>query len=333
MSYNNRVFGCAIVKAINSNYNADFSGQPRTLPNGIVYATDKAYKYTIRNFIKDVYPNEIVFFSKTLNENLNPISLDETYKKYFGDYPKAKIEKKGKKAKIEEGEENATKENSAKETIVKPIVANNLLKCIDIRFFGATFAGETNISVHGPVQITHGINIWHENNIFSEQISSPFSNKSDDPEAERGMTTLGRQSRLQEGHYLHHFSINPGNLVDILSLAGDNAQCISIEDIAVLKEAMKRGATYYDSASKAGTENELLFWVELNENSKLVLPVFTEYISLDTSKSEGKSVFNFVKITEMLTKYTIDIKSIELHFNSQTTKVLDIPQNCKCYEL
>ena len=32
MEFNNRVFGCVVVKSINSNYNADFSGQPRTLP-------------------------------------------------------------------------------------------------------------------------------------------------------------------------------------------------------------------------------------------------------------------------------------------------------------
>ena len=81
--FKNRVFGCAIVKAINANYNADFSGQPRTLPNGTVYATDKAFKYTVKNYLKDVYPNETVFYFKSLNENLNPISLDETYKKYF----------------------------------------------------------------------------------------------------------------------------------------------------------------------------------------------------------------------------------------------------------
>ena len=42
--FKNRVFGCVVVKAINSNYNADFSGQPRTLPNGKVYATDKGMK-------------------------------------------------------------------------------------------------------------------------------------------------------------------------------------------------------------------------------------------------------------------------------------------------
>ena len=28
------------------------------------------------------------------------------------------------------------------------------------------------------------------------------------------MTTLGSQSRLEEGHYVHHFSVNPKNIED-----------------------------------------------------------------------------------------------------------------------
>ena len=78
--FENRVFGCVVVKAINSNYNADFSGQPRTLPNGVVYATDKALKYTIRNYVRTINPTLNIFYFKTLNENLNPLSLDDKYK-------------------------------------------------------------------------------------------------------------------------------------------------------------------------------------------------------------------------------------------------------------
>lgn len=121
--FENRVFGCVVVKAINSNYNADFSGQPRTLPNGVVYATDKALKYTIRNYVRTINPTLNIFYFKTLNENLNPLSLDDKYIKLFGDYPKKNT---------------------------KEIVARNLLSCIDIRLFGATFAGKTNISLSGP---------------------------------------------------------------------------------------------------------------------------------------------------------------------------------------
>lgn len=132
--FKNRVFGCAIIKAINSNYNADFSGQPRTLPSGVVYATDKAFKYTVKSYLKNVYPDEHIFYFKSLNENLNPRSLDERYKLIFGEYPKAK---------------------DKKDNIVKTVVAKNLLSCLDVRCFGATFAGATNISVHGPVQVNH----------------------------------------------------------------------------------------------------------------------------------------------------------------------------------
>ncbi len=308
MNFNNRVFGCAVVKAINSNYNADFSGQPRTLPDGTVYATDKAYKYTIKNYFKAVFPQEKIFYFKSLNENMNPISLDETFVKHFGEFP---IEKK----------------------TIKQKVANNLLKCMDVRLFGATFAGKTNISIHGPVQINHGVNIWHENNIFSEQITAPFSNKSNDKDAEKGMTTIGRQSKLQEGHYLHHFSVNPANLSEIADLAGEYAQRISCDDIAKLKLAMQQGATFYDSAAKAGCDNEILFWVQLKEDSKLVLPAFTDLVSIASEKKDGKSVFDFSKVTDLLKLHENSVESIELYLNSQTVTIENLPNTCKQYEL
>lgn len=309
MEFKNRVFGCAIVKAINSNYNADFSGQPRTLPDGTVYATDKAYKYTVKNFFKAVYPNETIFYFKSLNENMNPISLDETYVKYFGDYPKDK-------------------------KTIKHIVAGKLLSCLDIRLFGATFAGKNiNISVHGPVQINHGVNIWHENNIFSEQITSPFSNKSNDPEAERGMTTIGRQSKLQEGHYLHHFSINPGNLSEIKALAGEEAQAVSSDDIAKLKAAMRQGASLYDSASKAGTDNEILFWVQLNKDSKLILPTFTDLVKAIPEKQGDQTVFDFEKVSQLLSGYDSEIETIELYINGQSAIAVNLPEGCSTLPL
>lgn len=308
MDFNNRVFGCAIVKAINSNYNADFSGQPRTLPDGTVYATDKAYKYTVKNFFKTVYPEETIFYFKSLNENMNPISLDETYIKYFGEFPKEK-------------------------KTIKQGVAANLLGCLDIRLFGATFAGKTNISIHGPLQLNHGVNIWHENNIFSEQITAPFSNKSNDADAEKGMTTIGRQSKLQEGHYLHHFSINPGNLTQIVNLAGENAHGVSEDDIKKLKAGMRQGATFYDSAAKAGTDNEILFWVQLNEGSKLILPAFTELVKTLVEKQEGKTVFNFEKVNQLLSSHFDEIECIELFINEQSAVAINLPDHCNTYPL
>lgn len=307
VQFKNRVFGAAIVKAVNSNYNGDFSGQPRTLPSGTVYATDKAFKYTIKNYIKDVYTGEKVFYFKRLNEDFNPLTLEDTYLKVF----------------------------DVKEAKDKKVVAKDILSCIDIRLFGATFAmkgkaGNIALSVHGPVQVNHGINIWGENNIYSEQITAPFSTPGD---KDKEMTTIGRQSKLEEGHYLHHFSVNPKNLEEIVTLAGSDADNLTDEDINKLKEAMRRGATYYDSASKAGTENELLIWVQLKENSKLVLPNFNNLIELKREKQDGKVVLDLLKLKEELKKHVSEIESIEIYKVDASVILENQPDGAKLFSL
>ena len=316
--FKKRVYGCAIVKAINSNYNADFSGQPRTLPDGIVYATDKAFKYSIKKYLKDAYENVNIFYMKTLNDNMNPRSLNERYENLFRAKPKDET-KKG--------------------------VVENLLSCLDVKLFGATFAsGSTSVSVHGPVQINHGMNIWKDNYIYSEQITSPFrneasnkasnkaSNTDEDPDTEKGMTTIGRQSRLEEGHYLHHFSVNPGNLDDISEIVGEDVK-LSTADIEKLKEGMRRGVTWYDSASKAGCENEMLVWVELKEGSKLVLPSFATLINLEEEKENGKCVYDFEALTNKLEDIKSSVESVEVYYNKQTCILKNLTEEVKQYDI
>lgn len=307
--FKKRVYGCAIVKAINSNYNADFSGQPRTLPDGIVYATDKAFKYSIKKYLKDAYENANIFYMKTLNDNLNPRSLDERYENLFKALPKDDTNKKD--------------------------VAKNLLSCLDVKLFGATFtSGNNSVSVHGPVQINHGVNIWKDNNIYTEQITSPFRNekKGKDRETENSMTTIGRQSRLEEGHYLHHFSINPGNLDDISEIVGEDVK-LNDADIDKLKVGMRRGVTWYDSASKAGCENEMLVWVELKEGSKLVLPSFATLINLEEEKDNGKCVYDFEALTNKLEDIKSSVESVEVYYNKQTCNLKNLTEEVKQYDI
>ena len=307
--FKKRVYGCAIVKAINSNYNADFSGQPRTLPDGIVYATDKAFKYSIKKYLKDAYENANIFYMKTLNDNLNPRSLDERYENLFKALPKDDTNKKD--------------------------VAKNLLSCLDVKLFGATFtSGNNSVSVHGPVQINHGVNIWKDNNIYTEQITSPFRNekKGKDRETENSMTTIGRQSRLEEGHYLHHFSINPGNLDDISEIVGEDVK-LNDADIDKLKVGMRRGVTWYDSASKAGCENEMLVWVELKEDSKLVLPSFATLINLEEEKENGKCVYDFEALTNKLEDIKSSVESVEVYYNKQTCILKNLTEEVKQYDI
>lgn len=310
MTYSKRIFGAAIIKAINANYNADFSGQPRTLPNGVVYATDKALKYAVKNFLKENYSSEKVFYFKRFNEEFIPYSLDDAFATAF---PEHKDEKD------------------------KKIIAKDLLSCIDIRLFGATFAkkSKTNnvaISVHGPVQITHGVNIWHENNFYSEQIMSPFRNPNEASE-DNSATTLGRQSRLHEGHYLHHFSVNPKNLEDITELAGKDTKVLSVDDFAKLKEALQKGVTYYDSAAKAGCENELLVWVTLNPDSKLVLPNFTQLMKMEKEKVDGKVQLDLSEFKAVVDANASEIESIEISLNQASIEVKNAPQNASIKSL
>nr|WP_306446227.1 type I CRISPR-associated protein Cas7 [Odoribacter splanchnicus] len=131
-TFKNRVFGCVVIKSVNSNYNADFSHQPRTLPDGAVYATDKALKYTVRNYIDKNYPEDKVFYFKSLNGDMQPRDLDQNYARFFGDYPKA------------------DKKEAVK---ARKVILGNLLSCLDVRLFGGTFASKTaNLSIHGVVQ-------------------------------------------------------------------------------------------------------------------------------------------------------------------------------------
>jgi CRISPR-associated protein Csh2 len=211
--------------------------------------------------------------------------------------------------------------------------------------FGATYANKAkkvNISIHGPVQVNHGRNIWHENNIFTEQIKAPFADpkpkkeKTEDGEEkfdEAAMTTIGRQSKLQEGHYLHHFSINPQNLNDSLSVARDLGTALSTDDIAMLKEAMRQGATLYNSASKAGTDNEILFWLQLNQESNLVLPTLTELVKALPEKQDGKTVFDFADVTQLLSNLESEIESKAIYINELSAIAINLPSGCATYPL
>lgn len=308
--FKNRVFGCVIVKSINSNYNADFTHQPRTLPDGTVYATDKVLKYSVRNMLKKISPADKIFYFKSLSADMQPRALGETYVSLFGEFPKT--------------------EGKDKDVKLRKEVLKNLLSCIDVRLFGGTFAEKgANLSIHGTTQITHGINRFPENAIYSEQISSPFRN-ANDKSADSMQTTLGTQFKLREGHYVHHFSVNPQNLDELAAASG--GEQLNEEDIVKLKDALSRGVTFYDSSAKSGTENELLLWVQLKPGSKLVLPSFAELISVG---DDAQRTIDLSKIAEILarTHVAAAVESIEIRYDKTATHVVGAPQNAVFHEI
>jgi len=236
---------------------------------------------------------------------MSPRTLDETFDKHFGN------EKLKEKDKVK----------------LRKTVLSELLSMLDIRVFGGTYAGKTNISIHGTTQITHGINRFKENVIYSEQIMSPFKNPSE-KSADSTMTTLGTQSKLEEGHYVHHFSVNPSNIADHVERVA--VEGLSQSDIDLLKEGLRKGATYYDSAAKSGTENELLLWVQLKEGSKAILPSFVELVEITDDRE-----IDLAKISSLLAKSNIvqEIEKIELYYQHDLTKVINAPDKTEHMEL
>lgn len=301
--FHNRVFGAVIIKSINSNFNADFTHHPRTLPDGTVYATDKALKYAVKDYFRKNLKIENLFYIKRLNANLNPNTLDETYTALFGEFPKT---------------------DGKNKSVDKLKVLKNLLKCPDIRLFGATFAGETNISIHGPLQINHAVNKFPENEIYTEDILSPFRNPGKEGADEKAMSTIGNQSNLKEGHYVYHFSINPFNLAEYGKILKDDSVLVSEQDIINLKSAFNSAVTQLDSSRKIGTENEATLWVELKAGSNKVMPSFTELI--EVSKDSGQIVLNLTKAAETIDLLKEDIQKVEFYFNPAQTKVLGLKE-------
>lgn len=365
--FNNRVFGAVLVKATVANYNADFTGSPRTLPNGVVYATDKALKYAIRNYLKQDDKNIIFYTTRYKKENMQPLDIDETYIELFGEYPSLNEIKKKTKEKedkysirIKEEVDKFIGENGNYEVInqinnnylLKKEVDNkinfviigqkpddikrmpilqNLFKALDIKLFGATFASkEGNMSIHGNVQITHGINIYHENNIFTEDITSPFRN-SNDKSDDSQQTTIGNQTVLEEGHYLHNFTINPKNSEELIRLI-DNQGYLTTEDINSLKEAINKGVSYLDSASKIGVENEFSIFITLNENEKIQLPSFTTLIKVKDQEESFKRKLDLSEVKNLLEDVKDKIDSVEIYIDFTKLdfddNIFDIPKVC-----
>lgn len=80
IGYDRYACGVFIVRADNANFNADFSHMPRELPDGQIYATDKALKYCIRKYIHDIEGKDKVFAWRRFEINkkgkLEPLELE-----------------------------------------------------------------------------------------------------------------------------------------------------------------------------------------------------------------------------------------------------------------
>lgn len=328
--FNNRVYGCAVIRSINSNFNADFSHSPRSLPDGTVYATDKALKYAIRDYIRK-NENRLVLYMKQLSDAGNVFTLGEAYEYHKKKNPKLFVNERPLPSK--------QSEKDRMRGINRLISTFNLLRFIDVRLFGATFAVQKkegtaaeNVSIHGPVQINHAINKYESDGRYNEAILSPFRTQKEEraSETEENQTsTLGNQTNVQEVHYVYHFSINPKNLYDYYKLyenrsddyfQGHAVEYLTTDDINIFKEAMTKAVTYLDSSRKIGSENEMALFVTLKKESNKVLPGFTELVDVRRDKDK-KVVIDATKAAEVIKSVIAEVEKVELYYNPTDTIV------------
>jgi len=254
-----RAYGVIGIRAIMSNWNADFTGRPKSTSEGEIFGSDKALKYPMKRMWES--EGKKVMYLKSYIEDkgsLRPKTLKERYEELFG-----KLEKK-----------TPTKD-----------VLKNLFECIDVKHFGATFAEEgQNISITGALQIGQGFNKFEETNVEVQDILSPFSDAKKIKSGEDvSQSTLGTKIMVDEAHYFYGWSLNPNNYNEYRSIL-DDFEGYTKEDFEEFKRVAKSSATFFATNAKYGCDNEFALFVEFEEDR--YLPDLSEYILFDSAQRE-----------------------------------------------
>ena len=247
MEMKKRVYGILGVSSIMANWNADFSGEPKSISNGRIFGSDKAFKYPMKKMWEN--QGEKVLYIKSLKidkGSLIPKTLKERYEQLF---PEKKLDKNT-------------------ETIE---VIKNLFKATDVKNFGATFAEEgNNISITGAVQIGQGFNFYDETNTEVQDILSPFRdpkgkvNKETNESEDAKNSTLGTKIVSDEAHYFYPFNINPLAYKEFIDLG--ITEGYTEEDYSKFKETALSATTSYATNSKVGCDNEFGLFIETEED-------------------------------------------------------------------
>ncbi len=258
-----RIYGIIAVESILANWNADFSGEPRQLMDGTIYATDKALKYSMRNFWDSIGEDLLIYKEFKLKKGeLIVKTLADKYADKHG---------------------NPDKNN---------MLLKNLFSYLDVKQFGVAFAAKkSNVSITGAVQIGQGVDIL-DGNILEQEILSPFASQDG-----KAASTLGNKIIQDHSLYLYPFSINPvcyKNWVDMGITEG-----YTEDDYIKFKQAATKGATELNSCSKKGCSNALSIFISVPEG--VIFPTLINYI--DVVKGEGNRLNISIRLKDIIESY------------------------------
>lgn len=292
----NRIYGVLGISSIMANWNADFTGFPKTISSGETFGSDKALKYPMKKLWDNNGEKVLYIKSMKLSESkkgevsLVPKSLKERYEQLFDTKDLKNVKD--------------TKE-----------VLTNLFQAIDVKNFGATFAeAGKNFSITGAVQIGQGFNKYEGTVAEEQQILSPFRDGSKDSADtdEAKNSTLGSKIVSNEAHYFYPFTINPKAYKEFIELG--ITEGYTEEDYKKFKETSLVSATAFATNAKEGCENEFALFIEGQED--LYLPNLSEYITF--TKGENKNLIK-VNCAELVNKLIDKIKNVEVYYNPYTT--------------
>lgn len=287
-----RVYGIIGIKAKMANWNADFTGRPKSTSNGDIFGSDKALKYPM----KKMWENEgkHVLYIKSWKEEkggIIPRQLSERYEKEF--------------SKIDEKNTTTTE------------VMTNLFQCIDVKNFGATFAEKKqNISITGAVQFGQGFNKFDDTNIEVQDILSPFT---DSTKEDAKQSTLGTKITVDEAHYFYGFSINP-KAYDEYKHILDKFDGYTEADYQEFKKVALVSATAYSTNSKFGCENEFALFVECKDD-ECYLPDLSDYIKFNSDKKEIDSEKREIDLSDIEKLIKDKYSRVEVYCNPFKLKV------------
>lgn len=308
-----RVYGVLGISSIMANWNADFTGYPKTTSNGDIFGSDKAFKFPMKKMWENTGEKVLYIKSMRLSEGkggeigLVPRSLKERYEFLF--------------------DEKDLKNNKDSKKLL-----TNLFSAIDVKNFGATFAEEgNNISITGAVQIGQGFNKYEDSYAEEQQILSPFRDasvkdtKKEDQEDAKN-STLGTKIVSNEAHYFYPFTVNPLAYKEFVELGVTEGY--TEEDYQKFKKASIGAATSFATNSKVGCENEFALFVETD--SDLYLPNLAQYVTFE--KGEDKNVIK-VDCGLITNPLKSRIKNIEVYYNPYTTKIEANIEGAKFYNI
>lgn len=274
----NRVYGIIGIKAKMANWNADFTGRPKSTSNGEIYGSDKALKYPMKKMWESEGKN--VLFVKSFKESkgaIIPNQLAERYEKLF--------------SKLDE-----------KDTTNDVMI--NLFNCIDVKNFGATFAEKKqNISITGAVQFGQGFNKFDDTNVEIQDILSPFADSTKD---DAKQSTLGTKITVDEAHYFYGFCINP-KAYDEYKLLLKGFDGYTQNDYEEFKKVALTSATAFNTNSKFGCENEFALFIECKDK-ECYFPDLSNYLEFDSQKRE-------IDLSQIEKIIENKVAKVEIYFN------------------